>query len=317
MNKNSKIYVAGHSGLVGSAIVRKLQENGYNNLILKSHVELDLTRQAEVERFFENERPEYVFLAAAKVGGININNRKPAEFIYENIQIQSNVIHCAHLFGVKKLLFLGSSCIYPKYASQPIVEDALLTGKLEETNEAYAIAKISGLEMCKFYMREYGDCFISCMPSNIYGINDNFDLETSHSMSAFIRKLYEAKINNAPYVEFWGSGKVSREYMYVDDMADACLFLMETYEDERHINIGTGEDIELTKLINIINKYVGYSGDVRWDISRPDGHPRKLTDVSKLKKLGWQHQYTLEEGIEMTYSWFLKNTNRKELRGND
>ena len=246
-------------------------------------------------------------MAAAKVGGININNKKPAEFIYENIQIASNVIHSAHLFGVEKLLFLGSSCIYPKYAKQPIDEDELLCGKLEETNEAYAIAKIAGLEMCKFYMREYGDCFISCMPPNLYGINDNFDLETSHSLPAFIRKLYEAKINNAPYVEFWGTGSALREYMYVDDMADACIFLMQNYNEEQHINVGTGEDITIKDLIALINKYVGYAGEIRWDTTRPDGHPRKLTNVSKLHALGWKHQYSLEQGIEESYKWFLQN----------
>lgn len=307
MDKNSKIYVAGHAGLVGSAIMRALKKNGYTNLIYKTIDELDLTRQSEVEKFFEEEKPEYVFLAAAKVGGIHANNTYPAQFIYENLMIESNVIHAAYLNKVKKLLFLGSSCIYPKFANQPIYERYLLTGTLEETNEAYAIAKICGIELCKFYRRQYGCDFISAMPTNLYGINDNFDLETSHVMPALIRKFHEAKQNGSKEVVMWGSGKPRREFLYVDDLADALVFLMNNYSDEIHVNIGTGEDIEIGELAQIIKRVVGYEGEIVHDLTKPDGTPRKLLNVDLLHSLGWKHSVELEEGIKMVYDWYLAN----------
>jgi GDP-L-fucose synthase len=307
MEKDAKIYVAGHRGLVGSAIVRNLESKGYTNIIGRTHKELDLTNQLAVRTFFETERPDYVFLAAAKVGGINANNTFPAEFIYENLQIQCNVIKSAHDYNVKKLLFLGSTCIYPKMAPQPIREDALLTGLLEETNEAYAIAKISGLEMCKFFKRQYGDNFISCMPTNLYGPNDNFDLSSSHVMPALIRKFYQAKINNEPTVECWGTGSPLREFLYVDDMADACVFLMENYDGEQHVNIGTGKEVTIKQLVEIIRKVVNYEGEVVWNTAMPDGTPRKLTDVSKIHSLGWKHKIELEEGVKLAFDWFVEN----------
>lgn len=264
MNKSDKIYVAGHRGLVGSAIVRKLEEKGYSNVIGRTHRELDLTSQQAVRDFFEAERPEVVVLAAAKVGGINANNTAPAEFAYENMQIQCNVIKCSHDYQVKKLLFLGSTCIYPRMAPQPIPEDALLTGPLEETNEAYAIAKISGLEMCKFYKRQYGDDFISCMPTNLYGPYDNYDLSGSHVMPAMIRKFHDAKMNNAPSVELWGTGTPLREFLYVDDMADACVFLLEHYSGEQHLNIGTGKEVTIRELAETVRNVVGYQGEIVW-----------------------------------------------------
>ena len=290
MNKSDKIYVAGHRGLVGSAIVRKLEEKGYSNVIGRTHRELDLTSQQAVRDFFEAERPEVVVLAAAKVGGINANNTAPAEFAYENMQIQCNVIKCSHDYQVKKLLFLGSTCIYPRMAPQPIPEDALLTGPLEETNEAYAIAKISGLEMCKFYKRQYGDDFISCMPTNLYGPYDNYDLSGSHVMPAMIRKFHDAKMNNAPSVELWGTGTPLREFLYVDDMADACVFLLEHYSGEQHLNIGTGKEVTIRELADTVRNVVGYQGEIVWNRDMPDGTPRKLTDVTKLHGLGWTHK---------------------------
>lgn len=307
MNKNSKIYVAGHRGLVGSAIVRNLEEKGFNNIICRTHKELDLTNQNEVRRFFEEERPEYVFLAAAKVGGIHANNTYPADFIYENLMIQNNVIKAAHDFEVKKLLFLGSTCIYPKMAPQPIKEDYLLTGSLEETNEAYAVAKIAGLEMCKFFKRQYGDNFISCMPTNLYGPNDNFDLKNSHVLPALIRKFHEAKVNNSEFVEVWGTGKPLREFLYVDDMADACVFLMENYDGEQHVNIGTGVEVSIRELAETVKEVVGFEGELVFNTDMPDGTPRKLTTVDKLNGLGWQHKVTLQEGIELAYNWFINN----------
>jgi len=293
MEKNSKIYIAGHRGMVGSAIVRKLTEQGYNNLIYKTSKELDLMRQIDVENFFEKERPDYVFLAAAKVGGIHANNTYPAEFLYNNLMIESNIIHSAYKFGVTKLLFLGSSCIYPKFANQPIKEEYLLTGSLEPTNEAYAIAKITGIELCKFYRRQYGCDFISAMPTNLYGINDNFDLETSHVLPALIRKIHEAKIKNQSEVNMWGTGKPKREFLYVDDLAEACIHLMNNYSDEMHINVGTGEDVEIRELVDIIKRVVGYDGTITNDLSKPDGTPRKLLDVSLLHKTGWKHKVEL------------------------
>lgn len=307
MNKNSKIYVAGHRGLVGSAIVRNLQEKGFNNIIFRTHKELDLTNQNEVRKFFEEERPEYVFLAAAKVGGIHANNTYPADFIYENLMIQNNVIKAAHDFEVKKLLFLGSTCIYPKMAPQPIKEDYLLTGALEETNEAYAVAKIAGLEMCKFFKRQYGDNFISCMPTNLYGPNDNFDLKNSHVLPALIRKFHEAKVNNSEFVEVWGTGKPLREFLYVDDMADACVFLMENYDGEQHVNIGTGVEVSIRELAETVKEVVGFEGELVFNTDMPDGTPRKLTTVDKLNGLGWKHKIDLNNGIRMAYEWFLEN----------
>lgn len=307
MNKTDKIYVAGHRGLVGSAIVRSLRAKGYENIIGRTHQELDLCDQAAVHRFFEEERPDVVVLAAAKVGGINANNTKPAEFAYSNLQIQCNVIQCSHEFGVKKLLFLGSTCIYPKMAPQPIPEDALLTGPLEETNEAYAIAKIAGLEMCKFYKRQYGDDFISCMPTNLYGPHDNYDLQGSHVMPAMIRKFHEAKMSNAKAVELWGTGTPLREFLYVDDMADACVFLLEHYSGEQHVNIGTGKELTIKELAMMVKHAVGYEGEIVWNTSMPDGTPRKLTDVTKLHGLGWKHKIELPEGIALAYEWFCQN----------
>jgi GDP-L-fucose synthase len=307
LDKNAKIYIAGHRGMVGSAIVRRLNELGYNNLVYRTSKELDLRRQADVEKFFEEEKPEYVFLAAAKVGGIHANNTYPAEFIYDNLMIEANIIHSAYKYGVKKLLFLGSSCIYPKFANQPIKEEELLSGYLEPTNEAYAIAKISGIELCKFYRRQYGVDFISAMPTNLYGINDNFDLETSHVMPALIRKFHEAKVNGNKEVVMWGTGKPRREFLYVDDLADACVFLMNNYSDELHINVGTGEDIEIRELAEIIKKVVGYEGEIVNDTTKPDGTPRKLLDVTRLHNLGWKHKVELEEGIRKVYEWYSVN----------
>ena len=307
MNKTDKIYVAGHRGLVGSAIVRNLKAKGYENVIGRTHKELDLTDQNAVRRFFEEERPDVAVLAAAKVGGINANNTTPADFIYENLQIQCNFIKACHDYHVKKLLFLGSTCIYPKMAPQPIPEDALLTGPLEVTNEAYAVAKISGLEMCKFFKRQYGDDFISCMPTNLYGPHDNYDLNGSHVMPAMIRKCHEAKMSCAPAVELWGTGTPLREFLYVDDMADACVFLLEHYSGEQHVNIGTGKEVTIKQLAETVKEVVGYQGDIIWNSAMPDGTPRKLTDVTKLHSLGWTHKVELEEGVKLAYEWFREN----------
>ena len=307
MEKNSRIYVAGHRGLVGSAIVRNLEANGFTNIITRTHAELDLTNQADVRKFFEEERPEYVFLAAAKVGGIHANNTYPADFIYDNLMIQNNVIKAAHDFKVTKLLFLGSTCIYPKMAPQPIKEEYLLTGALEETNEAYAVAKIAGLEMCKFFKRQYGDNFISCMPTNLYGPNDNFDLKNSHVLPALIRKFHEAKVNGSDVVEVWGTGTPLREFIYVDDMAAACVFLMENYDGEQHVNIGTGEEVSIRQLAETIKEVVGFEGELVFNTDMPDGTPRKLTTVDKLHELGFMHKVSLNEGIRIAYEWFLEN----------
>lgn len=307
IRQTDKIYVAGHRGLVGSAIVRSLNRQGYDNVIGRTHKELDLTDQAAVRDFFEQERPDVVVLAAAKVGGINANNTTPAEFAYENLQIQCNVIKCCHDYHVKKLLFLGSTCIYPRMAPQPIPESALLTGSLEETNEAYAIAKIAGLEMCKFFKRQYGDDFISCMPTNLYGPYDNYELQGSHVMPAMIRKFHEAKVNGAPTVELWGTGSPLREFLYVDDMADACVYLLEHYSGEQHVNIGTGKELTIAELAQIVKRTVGYQGEIVWNAQMPDGTPRKLTDVSKLHSLGWHHKVDLEEGVALAYEWFVQN----------
>jgi GDP-L-fucose synthase len=347
METDSRIFVAGHKGLVGSAITRKLQSEGYSNLVLRSHKELELMRQAEVEAFFKAEKPEYVFLAAAKVGGIMANNTCPAEFIYENLLVQSNVIHASYEAGVKKLLFLGSSCIYPRECPQPMKEGYLLSGKLEPTNEPYAIAKIAGIKMCQSYNRQYGTRFISVMPTNLYGPGDNFDLETSHALPALIRKFHEAKIreanlpevggrrleaedkpkgitsdlkrsapptssersersSNGSFVTLWGAGTPMREFLHVDDLADACVFLMKHYEESEIINIGVGKDISISELAELIKDIVGFKGSICYDPSKPDGTPRKLLDVGKLKRLGWQPKISLRQGIEMTYRWYVE-----------
>ncbi len=312
MNKYSKIYVAGHGGLVGSAIFRRLEEEGYTRLLGRRSRDLDLTRQADVEAFFAEERPEYVFLAAAKVGGILANNTYPAEFIYLNLMIQNNIIHSSYLSGVKKLLFLGSSCIYPKFAPQPMKEEHLLTGELEPTNEPYAVAKIAGIKMCQAYNRQYGTDYISVMPTNLYGPNDNFDLENSHVLPAMIRKFHEAKERNLPSVEIWGTGTPRREFLYIDDLAAACVYLMERYDGSGIVNIGTGEDISISDLALLVRKVVGYGGEIVFDSSKPDGTPRKLLDVSRLHSLGWRAGTGLEEGIRKTYEWYEAHTSLKE-----
>ena len=308
MEKNSKIFVAGHRGLVGSAIVRELTRKGYSNIITRTHAELELMDAAAVRDFFEKEKPEYVFLAAARVGGIMANNTYPADFIRENLIVQTNVIHQSHASGVKKLLFLGSSCIYPKMAPQPIKEEYLMTGPLEETNSAYAIAKIAGIEMCNAYRKQYGSNFISVMPTNLYGPNDNFDLERAHVLPALLRRFHEAKVANAPSVTVWGTGSPMREFLHVDDMGSACVFLMENYNDPSIINVGTGEDVTIKELAELIKTTVGYQGDIVWDTSKPDGTPRKRLDVSKIHSLGWKYTTSLSEGLSSTYSWYLSNS---------
>lgn len=307
MEKQAKIYVAGHRGMVGSAIVRRLQAEGYTNLVLRTSKELDLREQAAVRRFFEEEKPEYVFLAAAKVGGILANNTYRGEFIYDNLMIQSNVIHEAYRQGVKKLLFLGSSCIYPKFAPQPIKEEYLLTGALESTNEPYAVAKIAGVKLCQAYCDQYGCNFICAMPTNLYGPGDNFDLQTSHVMPALIRKFLEAKAKGQSSVSVWGTGSPRREFLYVDDLADACLFLMKHYDEREIINVGTGEDISIKELAGLIKEMTAYTGTIDWDTSKPDGTPRKLLDVQRLHALGWKHQTSLKEGITKTITYYLDN----------
>ncbi len=310
MFSNSKIYIAGHRGMVGSAIKRNLESKGYTNLIYCSHKDLDLSNQQAVNEFFKSEKPDYVFLAAAKVGGILANSRYPAEFIYENLMIEANVIHAAYLYGVKKLLFLGSSCIYPKLAPQPLKEEYLLTGELEITNEAYAVAKIAGIRLCKHYNQQYGTNFISVMPTNLYGPNDNFDLDTSHVMPALIRKFYEAKINNEPEVVIWGTGTPLREFMHADDMADACVYLMEKYNyDEigEFVNIGVGKDLSIRELAEMIRDITGYKGKIIYDTSKPDGTPRKLLDVTRLHSLGWKDKIPLREGIKYVFDEYRKN----------
>ncbi|MBR0221924.1 MAG: GDP-L-fucose synthase [Synergistaceae bacterium] len=314
MNKNSKIYVAGHRGLVGSAITRKLKELGFNNLILRSRSELDLLSQESVKKFFELERPEYVFLAAAKVGGIYANSKYPADFIYENLLIESNIIYNSFINKINKLLFLGSSCIYPKFAEQPIKEDALLTGELEVTNECYALAKIAGIKMCQAYNKQYKTNFISVMPTNLYGPGDNFEINNSHVMPAMIRKFHEAKINKAENVILWGTGTPRREFLHVDDLADACVFLMQNYNEDKIVNIGTGEDLEIRELANIIKDITGFDGKIIWDDSKPDGTPRKLLDVSLLHSLGWRHKINLHDGIKSAYNAFLDELANGSLR---
>jgi GDP-L-fucose synthase len=304
MDNNAKIYIAGHRGMVGSAIHRALEARGYHNIITRKSSELDLRNQAAVESFFRQEKPEYVFLAAAKVGGIHANNVYRADFIYENLMIQNNVIHQSYVNGVKKLLFLGSSCIYPKLAPQPLKEEYLLTGLLEYTNEPYAIAKIAGIKMCESYRIQYGCDFISVMPTNLYGPNDNYDLNNSHVLPALLRKFHEAKLEGKPEVVVWGSGSPKREFLHADDLADACLYLMDNYSDAGLINIGTGEDLSIRELAEMIAQITGFEGKIVWDSSKPDGTPRKLMDVNKLHRQGWHHKIELEEGIRMVYEPF-------------
>ncbi|UFS68653.1 GDP-L-fucose synthase [Geomonas sp. RF6] len=307
MDKSSKIFVAGHRGLVGSAIVRRLEEEGFTNLLLRTSQELDLRDQEKTLSFFTAERPDYVFLAAARVGGIVANNTKPADFIYDNLMIQSNTIHSSFLTGVKKLLFLGSTCIYPRMAPQPIREDALLTGPLEPTNEAYAIAKIAGIKMCQAYNRQHGTRYISAMPTNLYGPNDNFDLTTSHVLPALIRKFHEAKVSASPTVSIWGSGTPFREFVHVDDVADASLYLMERYEGWDPVNVGSGEELTIGDLARLIKETVGFDGELVFDSSKPDGTPRKLSDVNRIHGLGWRHRIPLNEGLKNVYQWYLAN----------
>jgi GDP-L-fucose synthase len=315
MDRQKRIYIAGHRGLVGSAIVRRLQADGYDNLIIRTHQALDLTQQSAVQTFFQTEKPDYVILAAAKVGGIFANNTYPADFIYKNLMIETNVIHAAFEHGVENLLFLGSSCIYPKFAEQPMKEESLLTGILESTNEPYAIAKIAGIKLCESYNRQFGTNYRSVMPTNLYGIGDNFDLNNSHVLPALLRKCHEAKINNQNTLEVWGTGTPRREFLNVDDLADACLFVMnlsnEIYQTQTqpmlsHLNVGMGEDITIRELAELIARIVGFEGELVFDTSKPDGTPRKLLDVSRLKNLGWQAKISLEEGIRNTYAWYLQ-----------
>lgn len=305
MDKKSKIYVAGHRGMVGSAIVRALKFKGFENLIFRTSKELDLTNQIAVKDFFKSEKPSHVFVAAAKVGGIYANNTFRADFIYQNLMIQNNIIHESHLNSVEKLLFLGSSCIYPKFAEQPIKEEYLLNGKLEDTNEPYAIAKIAGVKMCDAYRAQYNCNFISAMPTNLYGPNDNYDLKNSHVLPALIRKFHDAKVSKAEFVEVWGSGTPRREFLHADDLADACLFLMMNYNDAEAINIGCGTDVTIRELAVLIKKTIGFEGDLKFDNSKPDGTPRKLLDVSKLEKLGWKAKTSLEDGLKLTYKDYL------------
>lgn len=304
MEINSNIYIAGHRGMVGSAIMRNLQSKGYNNIITRASKELDLRNQQAVTDFFASEKPEYVFLAAAKVGGIQANNVYRADFIYENLMIQNNVIHQSYVNGIKKLMFLGSSCIYPKMAPQPLKEEYLLTGLLEETNEPYAIAKIAGIKMCESYKRQYGCNFISVMPTNMYGPNDNYNLNNSHVLPALIRKFHDAKENNLPFVEMWGTGTPMREFLHADDLGDACVYLMNTYDGEQFVNIGSGKDLTIKDLALLIKDIVGYKGEIKHDLSKPDGTPRKLMDVSYLHSLGWKHKIELPEGIKQVYEDF-------------
>ena len=312
MEKDAKIYVAGHRGMVGSAIVRALRKNGYENLVLKTHKELNLCRQDEVERFFAEEKPDYVFLAAAKVGGIMGNSLHPADFMYENMMLEMNVIHAAWENHCKKLMFLGSSCIYPRMAPQPMPESCLLTGSLEQTNEAYALAKISGLKYCEYLNRQYGTDYISVMPTNLYGPNDNYHPLHSHVLPALIRRFHEAKVSGAKEVTCWGTGTPLREFLYVDDLADACVYLMNSYSGNETVNLGTGKELSIKELTELVAKVIGYEGEIKWDPSKPDGTPRKLLDVSKLESLGWHYKTELEEGILLSYEDFLSNPMRAE-----
>lgn len=307
MEKNAKIYIAGHRGMVGSAIHRKLEKEGYNNIITSLSSELDLRKQNDVTQFFGKEKPDYVFLAAAKVGGIVANNTYRAEFLYDNLQIQNNVIHSSYLNGVKKLMFLGSSCIYPKLAPQPLKEEYLLTGLLEPTNEPYAIAKIAGIKMCDAYRAQYGCNYISVMPTNLYGYNDNYHPENSHVLPALIRRFHEAKVKKSPDVTIWGTGSPKREFLFADDLAEACFYLMQNYDEEGLVNIGTGEDISIKDLAMLIKEIIDYNGEIKFDASKPDGTPRKLMDVSKIHSKGWKHKIELAEGIKLAYQDFLSH----------
>ena len=310
---NAKVYVAGHRGMVGAAIVRALQAAGFGNIVTRTSSELDLRNQAAVQAFFEAEKPDYVFLAAARVGGILANDTYPADFIYDNLAIESNVIHSAHLAGVNKLLFLGSTCIYPKLAPQPLKEEYLLSGPLEPTNEWYAVAKIAGIKLCQAYRRQHGDDFISAMPTNLYGPGDNFVLEKSHVVPAMMRKMHEAKLNGEPTVTLWGTGTPLREFLHVDDLADALLFLMENYSGEEHVNVGVGKDLSIRELAETVQRVVGYQGKLVFDTSKPDGTPRKLVDTSKINGMGWSATTGLQQGLGDTYQWFLDNVDN--LRG--
>ena len=307
MQRNSRIFIAGHRGMVGSAIVRLLQREGFNELLGKSSSELDLRNQSEVDAFFEVEKPEYVFLAAAKVGGILANNTYRADFLYDNLMIESNIIHSAWKHGVKKLLFLGSSCIYPKHAPQPMREEHLLTGLLEPTNEPYAIAKIAGIKLCEAYRDQHGCDFISAMPTNLYGPNDNYDLQNSHVLPALLRKFHEAKAGNKPAVEVWGTGSPKREFLHVDDLAEACLFLMANYSGREFVNVGTGEDLSIKELVGLVQDITGYTGQLVWNTDKPDGTPRKLMDVGRIHSMGWKHRISLKEGIKATYEAYCKS----------
>ncbi len=312
MKKNSKIFIAGSKGLVGSAIVRKLLAKGYKNLVLTDRKNLDLMDHKAVENFFRKEKPEYVFMAAARVGGIMANQNYPADFIYQNLTIQNNIIYNSYLNKVKKLVFLGSSCIYPKHSKQPIKEEYLLTNELEPTNKAYALAKIAGIILCQSYNKQYGTNYISLMPTNLYGTNDNFDLHNSHVLPAMIRKFHEAKLANHKDVILWGSGNPKREFLHVDDLADACIFLMNKYNDSDIINVGTGEDTSIKKLAEKIQNIIGHKGKIIWDKEKPDGTLRKLLNVTKINKLGWKHKINLEDGIDKTYAWFCENWKNKD-----
>jgi GDP-L-fucose synthase len=313
MTSTSRIFVAGHRGLVGSAICRRLNQVGYAHVLMATRDQLDLRDQAAVNYWFRANRPEYVFLVAGTVGGILANSTRPAEFIYDNMMIHATVVHSAHLFGAKKLLYLGSSCIYPRHATQPMKEEELLTGPLEPTNEAYAIAKIAGIKLCQSYRKQYGSDFISAMPTNLYGPNDNFDLTSSHVLPAMIRKFHDAREEGRDEVVVWGTGSPRREFLHVDDLADACVFLMQNYDEPNHINVGTGEDVSIKELAEMVRRIVHPGAKIVWDTTKPDGSPRKLLDVSRLHALGWRHRIALGEGIESTYQWFL--THRAELRG--
>lgn len=305
MSKNSKIFIAGRNGLVGSSIEKKFKEKGYHNIIGLSSKELDLKNQIAVQEYFKLEKPQYVVLAAAKVGGIRANIEHPAEFLYDNLMIQNNIIDSAYKSGVKKLLFLGSSCIYPRLSPQPMKEDYLLDGKLEPTNEGYAIAKIAGLKLCEMYNKQYGTEFISVMPCNIYGIGDNFDPNNSHVVAGLIRKFHEAKVNNSPFVDVWGTGGARRELLFNEDLAEACVYLFENYSGNDFLNIGVGEDVSIKELAYLVKDIIGYTGDIKFDISKPDGMPQKLLDVEKIHSLGWKHKVSLKDGIKRTYEWFL------------
>ncbi|MBQ9374780.1 MAG: GDP-L-fucose synthase [Ruminococcus sp.] len=312
MEKNAKIYVAGHKGMVGSAIVRALKEQGYTNIVTQSHAELDLTRQADVEAFFQKEKPEYVFLAAAKVGGIIANSEALADFMYENMILEMNAIHSAWKNGCKKLMFLGSSCIYPRMAPQPMPESCLLTSELEKTNEAYALAKISGLKYCEYLNRQHGTDYISVMPTNLYGKNDNYHPTHSHVLPALIRRFHEAKVSGAKSVTCWGDGSPLREFLYVDDLADACVYLMNNYSGNETVNVGTGKELTIKELTELVAEVIGYTGEILWDTDKPNGTPRKLLDVSKLESLGWKYKTELKDGIKLTYQDFLNNPMRAE-----